>query len=212
MAGDGSLYYACGASRSGKSKWIRKLLARWKKILVWDVKDEYARPWNKQTQRPDRTKVLRGWIITRTKKDLIQALTSKHGKNFKICHVPNDLEHFDYWCRCAYQFGMLQEMAIVGEELADVCSAGKAPKWWGQIVRKLLGYGCDIFAITQRPAEADKTSLGNATVIHGCRLTDEADIKTVSRKVRVPYQEYEVLKDGEWIERWSNGELKRGKI
>jgi adenosyl cobinamide kinase/adenosyl cobinamide phosphate guanylyltransferase len=67
MAGDGILYFVAGASRSGKSKYTRKLLAKEPKTLVWDVKDEYARPWDAKAERPDRTKILRGWIITKTK-------------------------------------------------------------------------------------------------------------------------------------------------
>lgn len=210
--GDGLLYFVAGASRSGKSKYTRKLLAKRKKILVWDVKDEYARPWDKAKKRPDRTKILRGWIITRTKADLIKALNQKIDKNFKICHVSDNMSDFDYWARCAYAYGKVTEIDIVAEELADVTNPSKAPQGWGNVCRKLLGFGCNVYAITQRPAESDKTALGNATVIHSCRLTSAHDIKRMAQQLNVNYDQIDKLNDGEYIEKWSNGDLITGKI
>jgi hypothetical protein len=212
MAGDGILYFVAGASRSGKSKYTRKLLAKEPKTLVWDVKDEYARPWDAKAERPDRTKILRGWIITKTKDQLIKALKEKHQGNFKICHVSDRMEDFDYWSRCAYAFGKIVEMAIVGEELADVTNPSKAPPGWGNVCRKLLGFGCNVYAITQRPAESDKTALGNATVVHCCRLNNLTDIKRMSQQLNVPLEQVNGLKDREYIQRWSSGELKTGKV
>lgn len=212
MAGDGLLYFVAGASRSGKSKYTRKLLAKEKRILVWDVKDEYARPWDRQTGRPNRTRVLKGWIITRTKAELIKALTDKHKGSFKICHVSDDMGEFEYWSRCAYAFGKVVEMAIVGEELADVTNPSKAPPGWGNVCRKLLGFGCNVYAITQRPAESDKTALGNASVVHCCRLTNLGDIKRMAQQLNVSIDEVNALKDREYIQKWSSGELKKGKI
>lgn len=212
MPGDGLLYFVAGASRSGKSKYTRKLLAKRKKIMVWDVKDEYARPWDAKNKRPDRTKVLRGWKITRTQKELIDAMKDSHGKNFKICHVSDNMNDFDFWSRCAYAFGKLTEIDIVAEELADVTNPSKAPPGWGNVCRKLLGFGCNVYAITQRPAESDKTALGNATVVHACRLTSSHDIKRMAQQLNVTYDEVDQLKDCEYIEKWSTGELKKGKV
>jgi len=212
MAGDGTLFFIAGASRSGKSKFARKHLNKESRILVWDVKDEYARPWDKVNKRPNRTKVLRGWIITRTKADLIKALSEKHKGKFKICHVSDEMGDFEFWSKCAYSFGKIVEMAIVGEELADVTNPSKAPPGWGNVCRKLLGFGCNVYAITQRPAESDKTALGNATVVHCCRLTNVTDIKKMSQQLNVHLSDVNSLKDGEYIQKWSSGELKRGKV
>lgn len=212
MAGDGILYFVAGASRSGKSKYTRKLLAKEKRILVWDVKDEYARPWDRTKGRPNRTRVLKGWIITNTKAELIKALTDKHKGSFKICHVSDNMGDFEYWSRCAYAFGKIVEMAIVGEELADVTNPSKAPPGWGNVCRKLLGFGCNVYAITQRPAESDKTALGNASVVHCCRLTNLGDIKRMAQQLNVHIDEVNALKDREYIQKWSSGELKKGKI
>lgn len=212
MAGDGKLYYYCGSSRSGKSKSSRKRLAKAKKILVWDVKDEYGRPWDKAKSRPDRTKVLRGWVITRTKLELITALRSSYKKNFKICHVPEQMGEFEFWSQCAYQFGQLVEMDIVGEELADVTTPSKAPAGWGNVCRKLLGFGCNVYAITQRPAESDKTALGNASIVRCCRLTRFGDMQTMAKQLNVPVNDVQQLKQREFIERHDTGELVTGKI
>lgn len=212
MPGDGKLVVSVGSSRSGKSFWVRKQIAKSKRILVWDVKDEYARPWDKKNDQPNRTKVLRGWIITRTKSELIKALTDKQKGNFKICHSTDDLSQFDYWARCAYAFGKVVEMDIIAEELADVTTPAKAPEGWGMVCRKILGYGCNVYAVTQRPAESDKTSFGNNSMIHCGRLARHKDRKYMADEMDLDLQIIKDLKPREWVERYANGDFKEGKV
>lgn len=214
MAGDGKLIISVGSSRSGKSYWVQEQIKAAPRVLVWDVKDEYARPFCKTKQQPDRTKIKRGWVITRTKAELLKALKSNNGK-FKICHSVKgaDLKgEFDYWARCAYTFGMRFEMDIVAEELSDVTSPGKAPPGWGMVCRKILGYGCNVWAITQRPAESDKTAIGNNSMIHCGRLSRAKDRKYMADEMDINQADINVLKPREWVEKYASGEFKKGRI
>ncbi|MCL1144469.1 hypothetical protein L2747_00350 [Shewanella marinintestina] len=49
--------------------------------------------------------------------------------------------------------------AVVAEQTTDITSLSKAPYWWGLLICKGRARGLSpIFALTQRPAESDKTS------------------------------------------------------
>lgn len=208
--GDGTLIFSAGSSRSGKSLKIMREIAKKARVVVWDEKDEYARNFNKKTGEYDRTKVKRGWKITRTPKEFLTAITTS-GNKFKICHVPDDIDQFDYWCRVVYAVGKKIKLDIVAEELADVTSPGKAPAAWGNICRKILGFGCNVYAVSQRPAESDKTALGNATIVRTGRLNVVRDRKTMAEQLGVDRQEVADLAPFEFIERNQYGEISRGK-
>lgn len=67
--------------------------------------------------------------------------------------------------------------AVVIEETSDVTTPGKAPEHYGVLIRRGLKYGCSIYAISQRPAESDKTTFGNAGMVHCCRLSLPRDVR-----------------------------------
>ena len=71
---------------------------------------------------------------------------------------------------------------------------GKAPEHYGMILRKALSSGVDIYAITQRPAESDKTAIGNASVVHVCRMQLDRDRKAVARDTGIPLAAIEMLR------------------
>jgi hypothetical protein len=76
-----------------------------------------------------------------------------------------------------------------------------------------LGFGCQIYAITQRPQESDKTAYGNATVLHCHQLANPADCRYVARNfLPVAVLELAALKPLQWIERRNTGELARGAL
>ena len=91
--------------------------------------------------------------------------------------------------------------SLVVEELADVTSPGKAPEGWGELIRKGRHYGGSIYALTQRPAESDKTIAGNADIIHTGRLSFPRDRKTMAEYLDVPVSKITALPSLHWIER-----------
>lgn len=171
---DGTLTVAVGASRSGKTWWVKQQLdAQAGRILVWDVEGQYA---------------AEGYHRTGTPSALVAAVRNPAIR--KIAFVPASLGMFEFFCKVAWAFGReAGHTVIVVEELADVTTPAKAPEAWGIIVRRILKYDCDLYAITQRPAESDKTIMGNAGVIHCCGVQRAKDRAYMAAEMDVPLQE-----------------------
>ena len=101
---------------------------------------------------------------------------------------------------------------VVVEELADVTSSSKAPQGWGDVLRKGRAIGLKIYGLTQRPAESDKTIIGNASLFHAGRQSRSADRKYMAAELNLSAEDL-LLDDGEYIE-FSPAKMtyKRGKV
>ncbi len=121
---------------------------------------------------------------------------------------------FPIFCKLAWVWmRMRRGRVLVIEELADVTSPGKAPAAWGEIVRKGRHEGGSIYALTQRPAESDKTIAGNADVIHTGRLSFPRDRLSLAEYLDVPVSEITALPSLAFIERdMRTRELRRGTL
>jgi len=115
--------------------------------------------------------------------------------------VPCTPENFAAFCRLAWVFVRADLGTLVVEELADVTSPGKAPTYWGEIIRKGLRFGPDVYALTQRPSESDKTVMGNASVLHVHQMAREEDCRYMARELRVAPELIDGLIPFHWIER-----------
>lgn len=174
---DGVLVVAVGASRSGKTAWVKRELARQPAVLVWDVEGQYAAD---------------GFFKVETPKALVAAL--RNPALSRVAYVPPSLTHFEFFCKSAWVWLRGPgHKALVVEELADVTSPAKAPAGWGIIVRRGLKYDCDIYAITQRPAESDKSIMGNASIIHCCGLQRAGDRKYMAAEMDLNLQDLATL-------------------
>jgi hypothetical protein len=115
---------------------------------------------------------------------------------------PVTVEHFISFCKLAFVWLKSHpHSTLVVDELSDVTNPGKATRGWGEIVRKhrKFLYG-RVFAITQRPAESDKSIMGNATKIHVGPMNLESDEDYMAKYLRVPAAEIAALNDLEYIE------------
>jgi hypothetical protein len=119
---------------------------------------------------------------------------------------------FDAFCRLAWVWVRVAPGVLVIEELADVTSPGKAPPAWGEIVRKGLRYGPHIYALTQRPAESDKTVIGNASVIHCHRMARSMDRAYMARELDIAQDQLDALKPLDFIERDATGRISSGRV
>lgn len=178
----GRLTVALGSSRSGKTKYVLKKMEKCKRALIWDIKGEYPAQHR-----------------TRTKAELLDKVKDLAGKAGVIAFTPDSLGDFEFFCRTAQIFVKSQFLdghncALLFEETADVTSPGKAPESYGIILRRYLSYGVDIYAVTQRPAESDKTAVGNASIIHICRQQLARDRATTARDTGVPLEVIEKLR------------------
>ncbi len=70
-----------------------------------------------------------------------------------------------------------------------------------------------IFALTQRPAESDKTAIGNATLFRTGRLKRADDRKMVAKELDVHVSEVTGLKPLDFVERDDvTGKVTRGNL
>lgn len=197
---DGRLVVIGGASRSGKTAWTKKEVAKVARITAWDPEDQWAQ--------------LPGWIKATTRQELAKAMT-KPGR-VRVAYVAGGKlqDEFNYWAECVMYSGRYVEpLSCIAEELADVTTPGKAPDKWGILVRRGLKRGINIYAISQRWAEADKTAVGNASLFVLFRQSSGDDITYLARKTRVDYADLDGLQQLEYVEKCAiTGTVKRGKL
>lgn len=125
----------------------------------------------------------------------------------------SDRKVFDAFCRLAFVWLRVDVGTLVFEETASVTSPSKAPAAYGDILRMGLGFGCDIYALTQRPQESDKTAYGNATVLHCHQLATAGDRRYIARNfMDVSVDDLAALKPLQWIERHNDGAVRRGAV
>lgn len=195
---DGRLVVVTGASRSGKTLWTRRRVERAPRLLVWDSVGEWSDIGNCERITDSRELVRR---------------CSPPARSERLAFVaPITAGSFDLFCRLAWVWVRVAPGVLVIEELADVTSPGKAPAAWGELVRKGLRYGVHIYALTQRPAESDKTVMGNATAVHCHRMARAADRAYMAREMDIEQQQLDALKPLEYIEKEASGKLSRGRV
>lgn len=197
---DGVLTVVAGASRSGKTAWTRGAVAGFRRLLVWDLLGEWGGDARFNCVRSDSLALVRDWIKAGD--------TPGRLAYFR----PGMVGDFDAFCRLAWLWIQAGEGALVVEETASVTSPGKAPPAWGDLLRAGLRYGPRIFALTQRPAESDKTALGNATVIHCHRMSAPRDRAYMAEALGVPVLDVENLTGYRYLERHASGRLVRGPV
>lgn len=197
---DGRLYVIAGASRSGKTAWTRKQVAKKRRAWAWDPEAQWCE--------------LPGWRKVTTHRELLH-LVQQPGAQ-RIAYVAGgDLEpEFDLFCQLAMYAGRyLGGLDVIAEELADVTTQGKARGHWGIILRRGLKRGISLWCISQRWSEADKTSVGNASDFVVFRQSSGDDVRYLSRKTRIPEDEINGLAPLQYV--WMDaltGAIKRDKL
>ena len=177
----GKLWALAGSSRSGKTQRALKEIERHKCALIWDIEGAYKAD-HRAGNLPDLFAIVRAYA----------------GKPARIAYT-GTIGDFPEFCKIAWWYvrrccQLGKYSALVFEETSDVTSPAKAPPDYGIILRRALKYGVDIFAISQRPSESDKTSVGNASVVHICRLNLPIDRKYMAAMTGIPQSEIDSLR------------------
>lgn len=179
-----------GSSGAGKSASLKAALreARHARVLIWDPQDEYGHIAGQATG-----------VVAK----LLELVQAAGRGPFCIRFLPSsDLKtaarQFDAFCRIAYAAG---HCAVVGEELAFVTSASKAPPGWSMINLKGRHKGLTIYGTTQRPARVDKDFFGNCTRIRCGRLNYATDQKTMADVIGVPVEAIGALLPLQYLEK-----------
>lgn len=188
---DGRGVLVVGASGSGKTCWTAQQVAAERRLLVWDCMGEWARKYH-----------CRRVASLRELGELIRAeMEGRAGGGRVAVQVLITRENFDCFARLAWVWLRVAPGCLVVEELADVTSPGKAPAAWGEIVRKGRHERANVYALTQRPAESDKTILSNCAAIHGGMMNYPDDRAYLARCLDVPLDQVTNLKPLDWIHR-----------
>lgn len=169
------LEFVAGASRSGKTFLTAERIKKDRNVLVWDSMGEFA--------------AMPGYSGTNSLAVFAEH-AAKGGGGKRCLVVPVTPANFDAFCRSAWRWMLVHAasgrvVTIVVEELADVTPPGKAPVAWGMIIRRSLRFFPHIYALTQRPAESDKTVMGNATVLRCHSMARADDRRTMARELDV---------------------------
>ncbi|KGH20766.1 hypothetical protein [Comamonas thiooxydans] len=194
------MFVIAGASRSGKTAWTRKRIAKARRIWAWDPEAQWCE--------------LPGWRKVSTRAELL-AWAQKPGAQ-KVAFVAGGQlkEDFDFWAGAVMYAGRyVAPLDAVAEELADVTTPSKAPGNWGILVRRGLKRGISLYCISQRWSEADKTAFGNASDFVIFRQSSGDDVTYLARKTRVEQGEINGLVPLQYVHMNAlNGEILRGKL
>lgn len=197
---DGRLIVVGGASRSGKTAYVKRQIAKLPRVFAWDCEDAFsdAPGWRRVTDRAG-----------------LLAAAQQHGR-VKVAYVAaGDLAaEFDYWASCVMYAGrFVAPLTAIAEELADVSTPAKAPGAWGILVRRGLKRGITIYAISQRWSEADKTAFGNASDYVVFRQSSADDVRYIARKCRIDEAEINGLAPLQFVRLDAyTGEIERGRL
>ena len=181
-----------GSTGSGKSSWIKaNRLKGVRAVLVWDAKDEYAE---------------QGFERFTSARALSARL--RQGSTGRLAFAAGP-DLFPFFCRAVWAWG---NCLCIAEELADVVSPAKAPRPWGEILRKGRAFGISTITTTQRPQEIDKTTVGNATEVMCAFLGFELDRRYMSSRLGFSAADLAAMEQGDYLfRRLPNGELVTGR-
>ena len=197
---DGRLYVIAGASRSGKTAWTRKQTTRARRVFAWDPEAQWCN--------------LRGFRKVTTRAQLLAAAQAPGPQRVAYVAGGKLAEEFDYFAACAMYAGRyVGPLDVIAEELADVTTPSKAPGNWGILLRRGLKRGINLWCISQRWSEADKTAVGNASDFVIFRQSSGDDVRYLARKTRIAEEEINGLVQLQFVKMDAlTGNIERGKL
>lgn len=176
--------YICGSSGSGKSVFVKSAIAGDQRVIIFDPDDEYGE--------------LAGVQTFYSGQQLTEAVKKNRTGPLRARLVKEGVAAFELCCALAFAW---TNCTLVCEEIADTTNAGKAPPQWGRVLRRgSRKRAIRIFAVTQRPAEADKTALTQATVVRTGLLGRDNDRRAMAAELDLPLQMIERLAPLDFIE------------
>lgn len=184
-----------GGTGSGKTTWILKnrLPKTERSVIVWDGKDEHGH----------------GNGVERITSPAALAARLAKSNTGRIAFVSTP-DTFGFFCRAVWAWG---HCLCLVEELADVTTPAKAPRSWGELIRKGRAHGIRTISTTQRPQEIDKTIIGNAADVMIGFMPLEPDRKYIANRIGFPMDELNAMDVGDWLYRvLPRGEIERGNL
>lgn len=206
MKGKALTWAAFGARGTGKTAWVKQLIAQQRpaRLMVWDFKHD---PSLEGMGTPYRA--LPEFIGACREKRFSARYLVDHGRDIHA--------QFDLFCKAAWVAG---DVLVFVDELPEVTKANKAPQAWRQLVNVGREYQhggkvkkVAIIGAGQRPAECDKSFIANADVVHVGRLGNASDAQGMARSWGLQQREFMDLPDLHWREKRADSpEIARGVL
>ena len=187
---------AFGARGTGKTAWVKQQIAalRPARLMVWDFKND-----------PSLSDVGKPY---KSLPEFIKSLKEKSFQSRYLVNHSGDIHaQFNLFCLAAWQAGCV---VMFVDELPEVTKANKAPAAWRRCVnigreyqdektgaRKWLS----IIGAGQRPAECDKSFIGNTDTIHTGRLSHASDARELADSLGCDFRELLKLPNLHYVER-----------
>lgn len=191
-----SVVFVAGARGSGKSSWLKQYARGFPRVLVWSP-----------LEPTDRYGHLLGVEPAKTLPAFLTAPADGHAVYYPEHPTP---AVFDVFCKIVWYVG---DCLVLVDELADVTPVGKAVGWWGALVRKGRHRRIEIAAGAQRPAEIDKTIIGNATRCVCFRLKRHEDRRVMAAEMGVDQSMLDSLRPLQFVDADDlAGTVTRGRI
>lgn len=175
--------YITGSTGSGKSSYIKEAIKNDKRLLAYDPDDEYGD--------------IPGIVTFYDGPQFIAAVQAHKTTPFKARLVQGGQAAFEVVNATAFAW---TNCTLIAEEIADVTRVGKAPPMWGQALRRGRKRAIIIYLTTQRPSEADKTALTQATIVRTGQLGRRADREALARDMDIPLELMDKLRPLDFIE------------
>ena len=164
------IHYVMGGTGSGKSHHVKKtIIANDPRILIFDPDDEYGD--------------VVGVKTFYSTSEMLEAVKKHRTSPYRARLVAEGQEAFEFVNQLAFWW---TNCTLVVEEIADVTTPSMAPPKWAQVVRRGRKRAIKIVAVTQRPANADKVILTQATTIRTGLLGRDADRKGIANELNIP--------------------------
>lgn len=181
---DGRLIVVGGKMRSGKTAYVAQAVKQEPRIIAWDPHDQWGR--------------LRGWKRFTSMVELHKAAQTPGPAHLAYVVGGDDIKmRFSQWCETSLQWGgIFGRCVIIAEEQADVSSPGKAVGAWGALLRGSLKLNLDVYPISQRWAESDKTAINNASEIV-CFSMMPMDVEYMAKRTGIDAAELASLRKTE---------------
>jgi hypothetical protein len=188
--GSATIWAVLGSSGAGKGLWIKARLRELnpRRLLVWDYLNEYG-----EFTRPMRSLQALTLAVVRAKDGPFRyAYTARTGAKKTLAR------EFEAFCRIAWAS---PGSVVLVEEVSRVTSASFAPAAWAQLCNMGRHRAIHVIAVSQHPAQMDKSLLGNATLIHCGMLRTGRHRAAVAEEMDLTPHELGALAPLEYVER-----------
>ena len=160
----------CGTSSCGKGHKAKQLTAKETRLLVFDI----ASDWDSQKNNVD--------II---KDDVSAVMVAIKKKSFRIAYRPHIRDEKGQWELLNELVMAMGSMCYLTDELSELATSKRQVESWKILCKRGRHSGIKLRAITDRPAETDKSIISHATEIYVGQLVEPSDLAPLRARMGI---------------------------